>query len=46
LWPELEFTPAALEEIADHIAAFSLAALKSLARRNAAATPKQKQTAR
>lgn len=33
LWPELKFTPETLDEIADHIAAFSYAALKSLARR-------------
>ena len=33
LWPELKFTPETLDEIADHIAAFSYAALRSLARR-------------
>jgi len=32
LWPELKFTPETLGEIADHIAAFSYAALKSIAR--------------
>jgi hypothetical protein len=46
LWPDLQFTPETLEEIAGHIASFSYAALKSFARRNAAAKPKQKQTAR
>ena len=46
LWPDLRFTPETLEEIAGHIAAFSYAALKSIARRNAAAKPKRKQTAR
>ena len=33
LWPELQFTPETLDEIADHIAAFSYAALKSFARK-------------
>ncbi|MGA2133467.1 MAG: CerR family C-terminal domain-containing protein [Bryobacteraceae bacterium] len=33
LWPELKFNPETLSEIADHIAAFSYAALKSFARR-------------
>ena len=33
LWPELKLTPETLEEIADHIAAFSYAALQSLRRR-------------
>ena len=33
LWPDLQFTPETLDEIADHIAAFSFAALKSFARR-------------
>jgi hypothetical protein len=33
LWPELQFDSETLEEIADHIAAFSYAALKSVARR-------------
>jgi AcrR family transcriptional regulator len=46
LWPELRFTPETLDEIAGHIASFSYAALKSFARRNAAAKPKQKRTAR
>lgn len=46
LWPDFQFTPQTLEEIAGHIAAFSYAALKTFARRNAAAKPKQKQTAR
>ncbi|MGA2591807.1 MAG: CerR family C-terminal domain-containing protein [Bryobacteraceae bacterium] len=46
LWPDLRFTPETLDEIAGHIAAFSYAALKSIARRNAAAKPKRKQTAR
>ena len=46
LWPDLRFTPATLEEIAGHIACFSAAALKSFARRNAAAKRKQKHTAR
>ena len=46
LWPDLRFTPETLDEIADHIAAFSCAALKSLGRRNAAAKPKREQTAR
>jgi hypothetical protein len=46
LWPDFQFTPETLEEIAGHIASFSYAALKSFARRNAAAKPKQKQTAR
>jgi AcrR family transcriptional regulator len=46
LWPDLRFTPETLNDIADHIAAFSYAALKSIARRNAAAKPKQKQTVR
>jgi len=46
LWPDLRFTPETLEEIAGHIAAFSYAALKSIARRNAAAKLKRKQTAR
>jgi TetR/AcrR family transcriptional regulator, regulator of cefoperazone and chloramphenicol sensitivity len=31
LWPELKFTPETLDEIADHIAAFSYAALQGLA---------------
>jgi AcrR family transcriptional regulator len=46
LWPDLRFDPETLEEIAGHIASFSYAALKSFARRNAAAKPKHKQTAR
>jgi len=46
LWPDFQFTPETLEEIAGHIASFSYAALKSFARRNAAAKQKQKQTAR
>jgi|HubBroStandDraft_1064217.scaffolds.fasta_scaffold07809_5 AcrR family transcriptional regulator len=46
LWPELHLTPETLDEIATHIASFSCAALKSFARRNAAAKPKRKQTAR
>jgi AcrR family transcriptional regulator len=46
LWPELRFTPDTLDEIAGHIASFSFAALKTFARRNAAAKPKRKQTAR
>ena len=46
LWPELRFTPETLDEIATHIASFSCAALKTFARRNAAAKPKRKQTAR
>jgi len=46
LWPDLRFTPEVLEEIAGHIASFSYAALKSIARRNTAAKPKRKQTAR
>lgn len=46
LWPELEFTPETLEEIAGHIASFSYAALKSFARRNLVAQRKPKQTAR
>jgi len=33
LWPELRYTSGTLDEIADHIAAFSYAALRSLARR-------------
>ncbi len=33
LWPELRFTPETLDAIADHIAAFSYAALRSFARR-------------
>jgi len=46
LWPDLRFTPETLEEIAGHIASFSSAALKSLARRNRAPKRKQKHTAR
>ena len=46
LWPELQFTPETLDEIAGHIASFSYAALKTLARRNAASKRKEKQTAR
>jgi len=46
LWPDLRFTPETLDEIAGHIASFSYAALKSFARRNAAAKRKRKQTAR
>jgi len=46
LWPDLRFTPETLDEIAGHIAAFSCAALKSIGRRNMAAKPKRKQTAR
>lgn len=34
LWPDLKFTPETLNEIADHIAAFSWAALKTYARRD------------
>jgi AcrR family transcriptional regulator len=45
LWPDLQFTPETLDEIAGHIASFSYAALESFARRNAAAKPKRKQTA-
>ena len=33
LWPEFKFNPETLEEIADHIAAFSYAALQGVARR-------------
>ena len=32
LWPDLKFTPETLDEIADHIAAFSYAALKTFGR--------------
>jgi TetR/AcrR family transcriptional regulator, regulator of cefoperazone and chloramphenicol sensitivity len=46
LWPDLKFTPEVLDEIANHIAFFSYAALKSLARRNAAARRQEKQAAR
>jgi len=46
LWPDLRFTPEVLDEIADHITAFSVAALKSFARRNAAPKRKQKHAAR
>lgn len=46
LWPDLRFTPKAMNEIADHIASFSYAALKSAARRNAAAKSKKKEAAR
>ena len=46
MWPDCEFTPETLEEIAGHIASFSYAALKSFARRNAAPKTKRKQTAR
>jgi AcrR family transcriptional regulator len=46
LWPDLRFTPETLDEIAAHIASFSYAALRTFARRNAAAKPKRKQTAR
>lgn len=46
LWPELQFTPETLDEIASHIASFSYAALKSCARRNAAGKRKPRQTAR
>jgi TetR/AcrR family transcriptional regulator, regulator of cefoperazone and chloramphenicol sensitivity len=46
LWPDLRFTPETLDEIAAHIASFSYAALKSFARRNAAAKRKHKQAAR
>jgi TetR/AcrR family transcriptional regulator, regulator of cefoperazone and chloramphenicol sensitivity len=46
LWPDFQFTPETLQELASHIASFSYAALKSFARRNAAAKRKQKQTAR
>ena len=46
VWPELQFTPETLEELASHISSFSYAALKSVARRNAAGKRKQKQTAR
>ena len=42
IWPDLEFTPETLEEIAGHIASFSCAALKSIARRNAAPKTKTK----
>jgi hypothetical protein len=42
LWPDLQFTPETLDEIADHIAAFSCAGLKSLGRRNAAGKRKEK----
>jgi len=41
LWPDFQFTPEALEEIATHIASFSYAALKSFARANAARKHKQ-----
>jgi AcrR family transcriptional regulator len=34
LWPQLKFTPASLDEIADHIAAFSYCALQGLRRRS------------
>jgi len=43
LWPELKYTPATLDEIAAHIAAFSYAALKDIRRRQPtrrAATPR------
>jgi AcrR family transcriptional regulator len=46
LWPEFQFTPETLEEIAVHIASFSYDALKRLGRRNAAEKMKAKQTAR
>jgi TetR/AcrR family transcriptional regulator, regulator of cefoperazone and chloramphenicol sensitivity len=46
LWPDFQFSPDTLEEIAVHIASFSSAALQSIARRNAGAKRKQKQTAR
>ena len=46
VWPELQFTPETLEELAGHIASFSYAALKSVSRRNAAGKRKGKQAAR
>ncbi len=46
IWTDLEFTPETLEEIAGHIASFSCAALKNIARRNRAPKTKRKQTAR
>ncbi len=46
LWPDFQFTPETLEEVAGHIASFSCDALKSMGRRNAAGKKKQKQTAR
>jgi len=45
LWRDFRLTPEALDEIADHIAAFSYAALKSIARRRAGG-PKRKQSTR
>lgn len=46
LWPDFQFTPEALDEIADHIAFFSCAGMLSVARRNGTSNRKQKQTAR
>lgn len=46
LWPDLRFTPEVLEEIATHIATFSYAALKSVARRQAAAKRKSNSISR
>ena len=37
LWPRLEFTPVQVDEIADHIAAFSLAGIAAIATGNRAA---------
>jgi AcrR family transcriptional regulator len=46
LWPDFQFTPETLDEIAGHIASFSYAALKSFGRRNSAGKQAQKHTAR
>ena len=46
LWPDFQFTPEALDEIANHIASFSCAGMLSVVRRNAASNRKQKLTAR
>lgn len=46
LWPDLQFTPETLEEIASHIAAFSYAALKSFSRRGGAVKRNSNQTSR
>jgi len=43
LWPDLKFTPETLDEIAAHIAAFSYAALRSMARHAAAKQTERKQ---
>jgi hypothetical protein len=39
LWPELKMTPQTFEEIADHIAEFSLEALKGIKRNCKRTTP-------